>query len=191
VTSSSPLAGFGAVSAGLPPYSITSITAVVKAYSTCVGAGPFVTEIFGGEADELRNRGGDCGEYGATTGRPRRIGWFDAVATRYGCLLQGATEVALSMLDVLGYLDKIPVCVGYEIDGALTDEFPVTSKLMRAKPVYEILEGWKTDIRGARKYSELPVQAKNYVKFIENKINCPVKFISSGPKREEIIIHNL
>ncbi|MDD4125032.1 MAG: adenylosuccinate synthase [Eubacteriales bacterium] len=186
-TSSSPLAGYGAVGAGLPPYSIKNITAVVKAYSSCVGAGPFVTELFGGAAEELRSRGGDCGEYGAKTGRPRRVGWFDAVASRYGCRLQGATEAALSLLDVLGYLDEIPVCTGYRIDGEITTDFPVTAKLFKAEPVCEMLEGWKCDISGIKTFDALPTQARNYVKFIEDKLRLPVTMISNGPKREDII----
>ncbi|MPM82749.1 Adenylosuccinate synthetase [bioreactor metagenome] len=187
VTSSSPLAGYGAVGAGLPPYSISSIVTVVKAYSSCVGAGAFVSEIFGDEANELRNRGGDNGEYGATTGRPRRMGWFDTVASRYGCMLQGTTEVALSLLDVLGYLDEIPICVGYDIDGDITEKFPVTDKLNKAKPIYKYLEGWKCDIRSIKSYDKLPLQAKKYVEFIEEKLGYPITMISNGPKRNDII----
>ena len=155
VTSSSTLAAYGAIGAGIPPYEIKDITTVVKAYSSAVGAGAFVSEIFGDEAEELRNRGGDGGEYGATTGRPRRVGWFDAVATRYGCRIQGATEVAFTVLDVLGYLDEIPVCIGYEIDGEVTRDFPTTAKLEKAKPVFTKLPGWKTDIRGIKNYADL------------------------------------
>lgn len=186
-TSSSPLAGFAAVGAGIPPYEIREIIAVVKAYSTCVGAGPFVTEIFGHEAAELRERGGDAGEYGATTGRPRRMGWFDAVATRYGCKVQGATSVALTLLDVLGYLDEIPVCVAYQIDGDVTQDFPVTTLLSKARPVYKLLPGWKCDIRGIRSYSHLPDNAKRYIEFIEEFIAVPIEMISNGPRREDII----
>lgn len=156
VTSSSTLAGYGAIGAGIPPYEIKRIVTVVKAYSSAVGAGEFVSEIFGEEADELRRRGGDGGEFGATTGRPRRMGWFDAVASRYGCRIQGATEVALTVLDVLGYLDELPVCVGYEIDGNITKDFPATRELKKAKPVYEILPGWKSEIRGITEYEQLP-----------------------------------
>ncbi len=187
VTSSSPLAGYGSVGAGISPYSITDIITVVKAYSTCVGAGTFVSEIFGDEAAELRNRGGDDGEYGATTGRPRRMGWFDIVASRYGCMLQGTTEVALSLLDVLGYREKIPVCIGYEIDGKKTDIFPVTTKLNRAKPIYTYLDGWECDIRCIKSYDELPKKAKMYVEFIENKLGYKITMISNGPKRDDII----
>jgi len=187
VTSSSTLAAYGAIGAGIPPYEINSIIAVVKAYSSAVGAGEFVSEIFGEEAEELRRRGGDAGEYGATTGRPRRMGWFDAVATRYGCRMQGATEVALTVLDVLGYLDTLPVCVGYEIDGAVTRDFPTTVKLAKAKPVYEYLPGWKTEIRGIRKYEELPANCRRYVEFIEKEIGVPITLISNGPGRNDII----
>ncbi|NSW89377.1 MAG: adenylosuccinate synthase [Firmicutes bacterium] len=187
-TSSSPLAGFAAIGAGIPPYEIKDIIAVIKAYSSCVGAGPFVTELHGAEASELRERGGDAGEYGATTGRPRRMGWFDAVATRYGCMVQGATEAALTLLDVLGYLDEIPVCIGYEIDGHVTENFPVTSLLEKAKPVYKIFPGWKCNISGIRKYDDLPGNAKKYVEFIENFIGIPIKWISNGPRRENIIM---
>ena len=157
VTSSSTLAAFGAIGAGLPPHEIKEIITVCKAYSSAVGAGAFVSEIFGDEADELRRRGGDGGEYGATTGRPRRMGWFDCVASRYGCRLQGTTDVAFTVLDVLGYLEEIPVCVGYEIDGEVTTDFPVTCKLEKAKPVITKLPGWQCDIRGIRRYEELPL----------------------------------
>ena len=187
VTSSSTLAGYGAVGAGVPPYEIKKIVAVTKAYSSAVGAGEFVSEIFGDEAEELRKRGGDKGEYGATTGRPRRVGWYDLVASRYGCRLQGATDVALTVLDPLGYLDKIPVCVAYEIDGRETTEFPPTSLLKKAKPVYEYLPGWKCDIRGIRKYEELPEACRNYVEFIETRLGYPVTIVSNGPGREDII----
>ncbi len=187
VTSSSTLAGYGAVGAGLPPYEIKRIVTVVKAYSSAVGAGEFVSEIFGEEADELRRRGGDGGEYGATTGRPRRMGWFDAVASRYGCRVQGATEVALTVLDVLGYLDELPVCVGYEIDGKITKDFPTTRELKKAKPVYEVLPGWKTDIRGITEYDQLPENCRNYIEFIEKELGVPIKMVSNGPGRHEII----
>ena len=166
-TSSSTLAGYGAIGACVPPYEIKEIITVVKAYSSAVGAGAFVSEIFGEEADELRRRGGDGGEYGATTGRPRRMGWFDCVASRYGCMVQGTTAVAFTVLDVLGYLDEIPVCVGYEIDGEVTRDFPTTGKLEKAKPVLKVLPGWKTDIRGIKKYEDLPENCRNYIEFIE------------------------
>ena len=187
VTSSSTLAGFGAVGAGIPPYEIRRIVAVTKAYSSAVGAGEFVSEIFGDEADELRRRGGDGGEYGATTGRPRRMGWYDTVASSYGCRLQGATDVALTVLDVLGYLDEIPVCTAYEIDGVRTTDFPTTAKLKKAKPVYEFLPGWKEDIRGIREYGKLPEKCRAYIEFIEEKIGYPVTMVSNGPGREDII----
>ena len=173
VTSSSTLAAYGAIGAGLPPHEIRQIITVCKAYSSAVGAGAFVSELFGDEAEELRRRGGDGGEYGATTGRPRRVGWFDCVASKYGCRLQGTTDVAFTVLDVLGYLDEIPVCVGYEIDGQVTEEFPVTAKLEKAKPVLKSLPGWKCDIRGIRKYEELPANCRAYIEFIESRIGYP------------------
>ena len=188
VTSSSTLAAYGAIGAGIPPYEIKDITTVVKAYSSAVGAGAFVSEIFGDEAEELRNRGGDGGEYGATTGRPRRVGWFDAVATRYGCRVQGATEVAFTVLDVLGYLDEIPVCIGYEIDGKVTRDFPTTAKLEKAKPVFTKLPGWKTDIRGIKNYADLPENCRKYIEFVEKEIEVPIKLVSNGPSREDIIL---
>ena len=188
VTSSSTLAAYGAIGAGIAPYNINNIVTVVKAYSSAVGAGEFVSEIFGEEAEELRKRGGDCGEYGATTGRPRRMGWFDAVASRYGCRMQGATEVALTVLDVLGYLDEIKVCVGYEIDGKVTKNFPTTVKLAKAKPVYETLPGWKTDIRGIDKYEDLPENCRKYIEFIEKELKVPITMVSNGPGRNEIIM---
>ncbi|HJC57516.1 MAG TPA: adenylosuccinate synthase [Candidatus Eisenbergiella intestinipullorum] len=187
VTSSSTLAAYGAVGAGIPPYEIRQVVTVCKAYSSAVGAGAFVSEIFGEEADELRRRGGDGGEYGATTGRPRRMGWFDCVASRYGCRLQGTTDVAFTVLDVLGYLDEIPVCVGYEVDGEVTEEFPVTWKLEKAKPVLEKLPGWKCDIRGIRNYEELPENCRKYVEFVEQHIGYPITMISNGPGRDDII----
>lgn len=186
-TSSSTLAGFGTIGAGIPPYAIEKIYTVAKAYSSAVGGGAFVSEIFGDEAQELRVRGGDAGEFGATTGRPRRMGWFDCVATRYGCMLQGTTDVAFTAIDVLSYLDEIPVCVGYEIDGVVTNEFPVTPLLEKAKPVLKVLPGWKCDIRGISKYEELPENAKKYVEFIEKEIGYPITIVSNGPKRSEII----
>lgn len=188
-TSSSTLAGFASVGAGLQPYAITRIIAVVKAYSSCVGAGPFVSELEGEDADELRNRGGDAGEFGATTGRPRRMGWFDAVATRYGCMLQGATEVALTNLDVLGYLEEIPVCAFYEIEGEIVkDSFPVTAKLESARPVLKRLPGWGCDISDVRKFEELPEAAQQYVHFVESSIGVKVGSVSVGPSREQLIM---
>lgn len=187
VTSSSTLAAYGAIGAGIPPYEIKDIVTVVKAYSSAVGAGEFVSEIFGDEADELRRRGGDGGEFGATTGRPRRMGWLDCVASRYGCKIQGATQVALTVIDVLGYLDEIKVCVGYEIDGKVTKDFPTTVELAKAKPVYETLPGWKSEIRGIKKYEDLPENCRKYVEFIEKELEVPVKMVSNGPGRHEII----
>ena len=187
VTSSSTLAAYGAIGAGLPPYEIKQIVTVCKAYSSAVGAGAFVSEIFGDEADELRRRGGDGGEFGATTGRPRRMGWFDCVASKYGCRLQGTTDVAFTVLDVLGYLDEIPVCVGYEIDGEVTADFPVTSKLEKAKPVLKTLPGWKCDIRGIKNYEELPENCRKYIEFIEEQIGFPITMVSNGPGRDDII----
>ena len=187
VTSSSTLAAYGAIGAGIPPYEIKKIITVCKAYSSAVGAGAFVSEIFGDEADELRSRGGDGGEFGATTGRPRRMGWFDCVASKYGCRLQGATDVAFTVLDVLGYLDEIPVCVGYEIDGEVTTEFPTTAKLEKAKPVLKTLPGWKCDIRGIKNYEDLPENCRKYVEFIEEQIGFPITMVSNGPGRDDII----
>ena len=188
VTSSSTLAAYGAIGAGIPPYEIKRIVTVVKAYSSAVGAGEFVSEIHDEEqASALRNHGGDGGEYGATTGRPRRMGWFDAVASRYGCEIQGATEVVLTVLDCLGYLKESPVCVGYEIDGEVTKDFPVTAKLAKAKPVYEVLPGWECDIRGIKEYDKLPENCKKYIEFIEKEIGVPIKMVSNGPERHDII----
>ncbi|MDY3249340.1 MAG: adenylosuccinate synthase [Candidatus Choladocola sp.] len=187
VTSSSTLAGYGAVGAGIPPYEIKKIVTVCKAYSSAVGAGAFVSEIFGEEADELRRRGGDGGEFGATTGRPRRMGWFDCVASKYGCRLQGTTDVAFTVLDVLGYLDEIPVCVGYEIDGQVTTDFPTTALLEKAKPVLEKLPGWKCDIRGIKKYEDLPENCRKYIEFVEEQIGFPITMVSNGPGRDDII----
>lgn len=187
VTSSSTLAAYGAIGAGIPPYEISKIVTVCKAYSSAVGAGAFVSEIFGEEADELRRRGGDGGEYGATTGRPRRMGWFDVVASKYGCRMQGTTDVAFTVLDVLGYLDEIPVCVGYEINGEVTTEFPVTHLLKKAKPVLKTLPGWKCDIRGIKTYEELPENCRKYIEFIEEQIGYPITMVSNGPGRDDII----
>ena len=187
-TSSHTLAGYGCVGAPVPPTAIEDVICVTKAYSSSVGssAEPFVSELTGPEGDELRRRGGDKGDFGATTGRPRRVGWFDAVATRYGCQVQGATQAALTCLDVLGYLDEIRVCTGYEIDGEVTDVFPTTPQLMRAKPVFETLPGWKSDIRGITDYNALPANARGYVEFLEEQIGVPIRMVSTGPKRREI-----
>ena len=187
VTSSNTLAGYGSVSTGIPPYEIKNIITVVKAYSSAVGAGEFVSEIFGKEADELRKKGGDGGEYGATTGRPRRMGWLDLVASRYGCRVQGATGIAFTVLDALGYLDEIPVCVAYELDGKQIDYFPPTVDLKRCKPVLKTLPGWKCDIRGIKKFEDLPENARRYVEFAEREIGVPVTIVSNGPARDDII----
>ena len=188
VTSSSTLAAYGAIGAGIPPYEIKNITTVVKAYSSAVGQGAFVSELLGEEADELRRRGGDKGEFGATTGRPRRVGWFDAVASRYGCRIQGTTEAVLTVLDVLGYLDELTICTGYEIDGEIVKDFPVTCKLEKAKPVYKKMPGWKCDIRGIRNYNELPAECRAYIEEIEKEIGVPITMVSNGPGRDEIIM---
>ena len=187
VTASSTLAAYGAIGAGIPPYEIKKVVTVCKAYSSAVGAGAFVSEIFGDEAQELRVRGGDGGEFGATTGRPRRMGWFDCVASKYGCRLQGTTDVAFTVVDVLGYLDEIPVCTGYEIDGKVTTEFPVTNQLEKAKPVLEVLPGWKCDIRGIKKYEDLPENCRKYIEFVEEHIGYPITMVSNGPGRDDII----
>lgn len=187
VTSSSTLAAYGAIGAGVPPYEIKKVVTVSKAYSSAVGAGAFVSEIFGEEADELRRRGGDGGEYGATTGRPRRMGWYDCVASKYGCRLQGTTDVAFTVLDVLGYLKEIPVCVAYDIDGKITTDFPTTGLLEKAKPVLETLPGWNCDIRGIKTYEELPENCRKYVEFIEERLGFPITMISNGPGRDDII----
>lgn len=187
VTSSPTIAAYSAVGAGFPPYEIKDIVTVVKAYSSAVGGGEFVSEIFGDEAEELRKRGGDKGEYGATTGRPRRVGWFDCVASRYGVRVQGTTEVVLTIIDALGYLDEIPVCVGYEINGKVTRDFPTTPSLAKAKPVWKVLPGWKCDIRGIRKYEDLPENCRKYIEFIEKEIEAPITMVSNGPGRDEII----
>ena len=187
VTSSSTLAAYGAIGAGIPPYEIKDIIAVVKAYSSAVGAGEFVSELHGEEADELRNRGGDGGEFGATTGRPRRVGWLDTVASRYGVRMQSATQVALTVLDVLGYLDEIPVCIAYDIDGEITKDFPVTARLAKAKPVFTVLPGWKCDIRGIKKFEDLPENCKKYIEFVEKETGVKITMISNGPGRNFII----
>lgn len=184
-TSSSTIAGYAAIGAGLPPYAITEVLAVTKAYSSCVGAGPFVTELTGEEGEELRRRGGDAGEYGAKTGRPRRVGWFDAVATRYGCAVQGATALAVTNLDVLGYLENIPVCVAYEIDGRITSDFPATALVRKAKPVFKTMPGWKSDISSARSLGDLPQEARDYIEMVERETGVKVKWVSVGPRREQ------
>lgn len=184
-TSSSTIAGYAAIGAGLPPYAITEVLAVTKAYSSCVGAGPFVTELTGEEGEDLRRRGGDAGEYGTKTGRPRRVGWFDAVATRYGCAVQGATALAITNLDVLGYLDNIPVCVAYDIDGRITKDFPATPLVSKAKPVLKTMPGWKTDISSARSLKDLPKETRDYIEMVERETGVRVKWVSVGPRREQ------
>ncbi len=186
-TSSSTLAGYACVGAGIPPYAIEKVIAVTKAYSSCVGAGPFVTELPGADGDELRERGGDAGEYGATTGRPRRVGWFDAVATKYGVRLQGATDVVLSLVDVLGYLDEIPICTAYDVNGETVTDFPVGRALDVAKPVYEAMPGWKSDVSEIREYDELPATTRDYVEKVESLIAAPITMISVGPSRDALI----
>ena len=186
-TSSSPLAGYGCVGAGVSPRDMTDIVCVTKAYSSCVGAGAFVTKLEGDAGDELRRRGGDAGEFGATTGRARDVGWFDAVATRYGVMVQGATEVVLTNLDVLGYLDEIPVCVAYELGGERITDFPATPLLEKCTPVYEKLPGWKCDIRGVKSYDELPENCRKYVEYIEKACGAPIRMVSNGPRRDEIL----
>lgn len=188
VTSSSTLAGYGAVGAGIPPHEIKEIVVVTKAYSSAVGAGEFVSEILDEkEAQELRIHGGDKGEFGATTGRPRRVGWFDCVASRYGIECQGATKVVMTALDCLSYLDEIKVCTAYELDGKIIKDFPTTPDLKRCKPVLTTLKGWKCDIRGIKDYNALPAEAKAYVEFIENELGQKIDMVSNGPEREAII----
>jgi len=190
VTSSSTLASYGAIGAGIPAREITDVVTVVKAYSSAVGAGEFVSEIFGEEAELMRQHGGDKGEYGATTGRPRRMGWFDAVASRYGVRMQGTTEVVLTVLDALGYLDELKICVGYEVDGEVLRDFPTTYKLKKAKPVYKTLKGWKCDIKGIKEYDKLPKECREYIEFIEKELEVPITMVSNGPKRSDIIKKN-
>ncbi len=185
-TSSSTLALYGPIGAGLPRH-IDETWAVTKAYSSCVGAGPFVSEIFDDTAHQLRIRGGDAGEYGATTGRPRRMGWFDAVATRYGCQVQGATHLVLTNLDVLGYLDKIPVCVAYETDGKRREHFPNITRLEHSVPILEYVDGWNCDISHIRNYEELPENCKKYVDRLEELVGVKIALVSNGPKREQIM----
>ena len=188
VTSSSTLAAYGAIGAGIPPYEIKDIVTVVKAYSSAVGAGEFVSEILDEEeANKMRLNGGDKGEFGATTGRPRRVGWFDAVATRYGCRIQGATQVALTVVDALGCWDELKICVGYELDGEVVKDFPVTTKLAKCKPVYKTLKGWGCDIRGIKDYDKLPAECREYIEAIEKEIGVPITMVSNGPGRDEII----
>ena len=188
VTSSSTLAGYGAVGAGIPPHMIKEVITVTKAYSSAVGAGEFVSEILDeDEAQELRIHGGDKGEFGATTGRPRRVGWFDCVATRYGIECQGATKVVMTAIDCLSYLEEIKVCTAYEVDGEIINDFPTTAVLKKCKPVFTTLKGWHSDIRGIKNYDELPDEAKAYVEFIEKQLGHKIDMVSNGPEREAII----
>ena len=184
-TSSNAIAAYAPVGSGLPSAKVEEVIGVVKAYSTCVGEGPFVCEMFGEEAEALRSAGF---EYGAKTGRPRRVGPIDIVATRYGVQVQGATNIALTKLDVLSYLEKIPVCTHYMVDGTVTDEFPFPSLLDSAKPVVQYMDGWKSDISGVRRWEDLPVKARNYVEFVETQIGCHIGYVSVGPERDSIII---
>ncbi len=184
-SSSNPIAAYAPVGCGAPWLKVENVIGVVKAYSTCVGEGPFTAEWFGEEADKLREAGG---EYGAATGRPRRVGPIDLVATRYGAKMQASTCVALTKMDILSYMDEIPVCVRYEVNGVETDEFPFPSDLADAKPVYRTVPGWKCDISKVRTWEDLPKEARDYVEYIEREINCPIKYVSVGPERDEIII---
>ena len=184
-TSSNTTASYAPIGSGCPSVKIDEVIGVVKAYSTCVGEGPFTCEWFGEEAEKLREAGG---EYGAKTGRPRRVGPIDIVATRYGVQVQAATCIALTKLDVLSYMDKIPVCTHYVLDGEQTDEFPFPAALPDAEPVIEYLDGWKTDVSKCRKFEELPVEARKYVEFIEERIGCHIGYVSVGPERDSIII---
>lgn len=181
---------YGAIGAGIPPYEIKQVITVCKAYSSAVGAGAFVSEIFGEEADELRRRGGDGGEYGATTGRPRRVGWFDCVASKYGCRMQGTTDVAFTVLDVLGYLDEIPVCVGYEIDGEVTTDFPVTHLLEKENPVLKHFRVGKKISEESENTKIFRKNCRNYIEFIEKEVGYPFTMISNGPGRDDIIYRN-
>ena len=183
-SSSTTLASYGPIGAGIPGAKLDTSIGIMKAYSSCVGEGPFTIELSGKEAEELREAGG---EYGAATGRPRRVGYFDAVASKYGCKVQGATYLALTKLDVLAYLDKIPVCVGYEIDGKVTTDFPTDDSLNRAKPVYEILDGFG-DVSNCRKYKDLPENAKKYIEYLEKLVETPIKYISVGANRDAYLI---
>lgn len=185
-TSSSTLAYYGPIGSGLP-HKIDEVWAVTKAYSSCVGAGPFVSEIFDEKAQDLRVRGGDAGEFGATTGRPRRMGWFDVVATRYGCHVQGATDLVLTNLDVLGYLDEIPLCVAYETDGKRRDHFPNITRLEHSTPILETVPGWKSDISHIRNYDDLPQACKDYVDTLERLVGVKITLVSNGPKRDQIL----
>ena len=183
-SSSSTISAYAPIGAGIPQCRLDEVIGIMKAYSTCVGEGPFTCELFGDEGNALREAGG---EYGAATGRPRRVGGFDVTASKYGTLVQGATCIAVTKLDVLSYLDRIPVCVAYEVNGERTTDFPMGEELVEAKPVYEYMDGWKTDVSGCRSFEELPVNAQKYVKFLEESVGCPVKYVSVGAEREQYI----
>ena len=184
-SSSNTIAAYAPIGAGIPKYKLDNVFGIMKAYSSCVGEGPFTVELFGEEAEELRKAGA---EYGAATGRPRRVGPFDVVASKYGVEMQGADELALTKLDVLSYLDKIPVCVAYDIDGEKTTEFPRGERLDKAKPVIEYLDGWKCDISGCKKVSDLPKAAFDYIKYIEKAVGCPITYVSVGAEREQYVV---
>lgn len=183
-TSSNPIAGFASVGAGVPPMEITKVLGIVKAYSSCVGEGPFVSELSGDLAGRIREVGK---EYGAATGRPRRIGWFDVVATRHGAQVQGATSLCVTLLDVLSCLDTIGVCTRYRIDGAETDEFPVYHGLAKAEPVVQEVPGWSVPISDIRRLEDLPKEARAYLDLIESSVGVPISHVSVGPSREQII----
>lgn len=183
-SSSNNIAAYAPIGAGIPACRVDESIGIIKAYSSCVGEGPFTCELFGEEGDKLREAGG---EYGAATGRPRRVGGFDVPASRFGVRAQGATCLALTKMDVLSYLDKIPVCTAYDIDGVITTDFPSGDALVKAKPVYEYFDGWKKDITGCRKFEDLPIEAQKYVEYIEKEMKCPVKYISVGASREQYI----
>ena len=185
-SSSNTIAAYAPIGSGIPNHKLHNVVGVMKAYSTCVGEGPFTAEMFGEEAEALRQAGG---EYGAATGRPRRVGGFDVVASRYGVRMQGADEVALTKMDVLSSLKEIPVCVAYDVDGELTTDFPTGAKLDRAKPVVEKLPGWNCDISGCRKWEDLPKEAQDYVLFLEEKVGCPIRCISVGAERDAYLLH--
>ncbi len=184
-SSSYSIAGYACIGAGIPGSHVDRTIGIVKAYSTCVGEGPFTAEWFGPEAESLREAGG---EYGASTGRPRRVGPLDLVATRYGCLIQGATELALTKLDILSYMDEIPVCTAYEVDGQKTDKFPFPADLDRAKPIVEKVPGWGSDVSKIRTFEDLPKAAQDYVLYVEKELGCYIKYVSVGPGRDDIII---
>ncbi len=184
-TSSSAIAAYAPIGAGIPGRQLDNVIGIMKAYSSCVGEGPFTCELFGEDGDRLREAGN---EYGAATGRPRRVGGFDVLASRYGVKVQGATCLALTKLDVLSHLEKIPVCVGYELDGERLDKFPIGDRLDRAKPIYEYMDGWMCDISGCRSSADLPINALKYINYIESAVECTIKYVSVGAEREEYVM---